>query len=384
MMFYKQLTRSILFLFLLQISEYGIGEPIVAPPAAPDLPAKAYMLVDFNSGKVLAEHNADEKLAPASLTKIMAVYAAFHEIKKGNLALNDLVTVSKKAWQTQGSRMFIQVGTQVEVENLIKGIIISSGNDASVALAEHLAGDESTFAQLMNQHAIRLAMTNTHFTNSMGLPDENHYTSARDLVTLTRALIRDFPEYYAWHAIKEFSYNKITQINRNTLLWRDSSVDGVKTGYTKEAGYCLVASAKKEEMRLISVVMGAKGVDVRASQNQTLLNYGFRFFATHQLYKANESLAEVRLWKGEKTTLQLGFAEGLYVTIPRNRFEDLQASIQVDEKTMAPVTAGSPHGTLSIMLGEEPYASMALAALESIPQGGFFRRLYDGALLLFK
>ncbi|MGH8558203.1 MAG: D-alanyl-D-alanine carboxypeptidase family protein [Methylococcales bacterium] len=383
MMFYKQLPRSILFLVFLQISEYGIGEPIVAP-SAPELSAKAYMLVDFNSGKVLAEHNADEKLAPASLTKIMTVYVAFHEIKNGNLALNDQVTVSKKAWRTSGSRMFIQVGAKVEVENLLKGIIISSGNDASVALAEHLAGDESTFAQLMNQHAIRLGMTNTHFTNSMGLPDENHHTSARDLVTLTRALIRDFPEYYAWHAIKEFSYNKITQINRNRLLWRDSSVDGVKTGYTEEAGYCLVASAIKEDMRLISVVMGTQSVDARASQNQTLLNYGFRFFVTHRLYKANESLAEARIWKGEKTALQLGFAEGLYVTIPRHRFDDLQATIQVDEKIMAPVTAGDPHGTLSIMLGEEPYASMALAALESIPQGGFFRRLYDGTLLLFK
>lgn len=383
MTFYKQLTRSILVLFLMQFSAVGFGEPITAP-AAPELPAKAYFLMDANSGKVLAEHNADEKLAPASLTKIMTVYVAFHELKNGNLTLTDQVTVSKKAWQTGGSRMFIQVDTKVEVEQLLKGIIISSGNDASVAMAEHIAGDESTFAQLMNQHATRLGMTNTHFTNSMGLPDENHYSSARDLATLTGALIREFPEYYAWHSVKEFNYNKITQVNRNKLLWRDSSVDGVKTGYTEDAGYCLVASAKKEDMRLISVVLGSQSTNTRASQNQALLNYGFRFYATHQLYKANESLAEARIWKGEKTILQLGLTEGLYVTIPRRQFDDLQATVQVDEKIMAPVTAGEQHGTLSITLADAPFTSVPLAALETIPEGGIFRKIYDGALLLFK
>lgn len=383
MTFEKHLIRSIFFLFLLQFSGFGSAEPILAP-GAPDLSAKAYLLVEFNSGKVLTEHNADEKLAPASLTKIMTVYAAFHEIKNGNLALTDLVTVSKKAWQTPGSRMFIQVDSKVEVENLLKGVIISSGNDASVALAEHIAGDESTFAGLMNQHAKRLGLTNTHFTNSMGLPDENHYTSARDLVTLTSALIREFPEYYAWHAIKEFKYNNITQTNRNKLLWRDSSVDGVKTGYTEEAGYCLVASARKEDMRLISVVMGTNSTNERANQNQALLNFGFRFFETHQLYKANESLAETRIWKGEQKMLKLGFAQGLYVTIPRRHFDDLQATIQVDEKIMAPAAIGDKRGTLSIMLAEQPYLSVPLTALENVPEGGFFRKIYDGALLLFK
>ncbi|MCI0668033.1 MAG: D-alanyl-D-alanine carboxypeptidase [Methylococcaceae bacterium] len=383
MMFYKQLTRSIVFLLLLRFSAPGFGEPITVP-AAPELPAKAYFLMDSNSGKVLAEHNADDKLAPASLTKIMTVYVAFHELKNGNLALGDQVTVSKKAWQTGGSRMFIQVDTKVSVEQLLKGIIISSGNDASVALAEHIAGDESTFAQLMNQHAARLGMANTHFTNSMGLPDENHYASARDLATLTRALIREFPDYYAWHSIKEFNYNKITQVNRNKLLWRDSSVDGVKTGYTEDAGYCLVASAKKEDMRLISVVLGSQSTNTRASQNQALLNYGFRFYATHQLYKPNESLAEARIWKGEKTMLQLGLLDGLYVTIPRRRFDDLQATVQVDEKIMAPVSVGDKHGTLSITLADQPFTSVPLTALETIPEGGIFRKIYDGALLLLK
>ncbi len=384
MMFDKRLLRPILVLFLLQCSCYSVGEEIVAP-APPALPATAYLLIDFDSGKVLAEHNADQKLAPASLTKIMTAYVAFHELKAGNLALNDPVTISKKAWETPGSRMFIEVNTKVEVENLLKGIIISSGNDASVALAEHIAGDESTFAQLMNQHATRLGMNNSRFTNSMGLPDQNHYTSAHDLALLTRAMIREFPELYAWHSLKEFTYNNITQPNRNQLLWRDSSVDGVKTGHTEDAGFCLVTSAKKEDMRLISVVMGTESTSARANQNQALLNYGFRFFSTHPLYKANEPLAQARVWKGEKKNLPLGLTENLYVTIPRRHFQDLQAAIQIDEKIiMAPVNAGARYGSLSIMLGDKLYVSEPLTALESIPQGGWFRRIYDEALLLIK
>ena len=379
----KIMSRFISFLFVLFLSDASVGEEILTP-APPDLPATAYILIDYDSGKVLADHNADEKLAPASLTKIMTVYVAFQELKNGNLALDDQVTVSKKAWQTPGSRMFIEVNTSVDVGNLLKGIIISSGNDASVALAEHIAGDESTFAELMNQHAVRLGMTNTHFTNSMGLPDENHHTSARDLATLTRALIHEFPEYYTWHSMKEFTYNKITQANRNKLLWRDSAVDGVKTGYTEDAGYCLVASAKKEEMRLISVVMGTKSPNARANQNQALLNYGFRFFETHQLYKPSESLAQVRVWKGDKKNLQLGLLDGLYVTIPRRHFDDLHATVQVDEKIMAPINLGDKHGALSILLQDAPYTTVPLVALESIPEGGIFRRVYDEALLLLK
>jgi serine-type D-Ala-D-Ala carboxypeptidase (penicillin-binding protein 5/6) len=383
-MFDKLLTRSILVLFLLQCSGYSFGEEIVVP-TPPTLPAAAYFLIDFDSGKVLAEHNADQKLSPASLTKIMTAYVAFHEIKSGNLALNDPVIISKKAWQTPGSRMFIEVNTKVEVENLLKGIIISSGNDASVALAEHIAGDESTFAQLMNQHAARLGMINTHFTNSMGLPDPEHHTTARDLAILTRAMIREFPEFYAWHSLREFTYNKIKQTNRNQLLWRDSTVDGVKTGHTEDAGFCLVASAKKEDMRLISVVMGTKSTSARANQNQALLNYGFRFFSTHPLYKANEPLAHARVWKGEKKDLPLGLTDNLYVTIPRRHFQDLQAAIQVDETIiMAPVNAGDRYGSLSIMLGDKLYVSEPLTALESIPQGGWFRRIYDQALLMIK
>lgn len=379
----KPLLQSLWLCFLLFYAGSSYGEEILVP-APPNLSATAYLLIDFDSGAVLAEHNADQRLSPASLTKIMTVYVAFREIKNGNLKLDDKVTVSEKAWQTPGSRMFIEVNTRVEVEKLLKGIIISSGNDASVALAEHIAGDESTFAQLMNQQAMRLGMSNTHFMNSMGLPDENHYTTARDLATLTRALIREFPDLYTWHSIKEFTYNKITQPNRNQLLWRDASVDGVKTGHTEEAGFCLVASAKKDDMRLISVVMGTESTDARASQNQSLLNYGFRFFSTHPLYKANEALAESRIWKGEKKKLQLGLKNNLYVTIPRRHFKDLKATLQIDEKIMAPINRGDRYGFLSVKLGDKVYVSEPLTALESIPLGGLFRRLYDEALLMIE
>ena len=234
---------------------------------------------------MLAENNADAKLAPASLTKIMTVYVVFRELSNGHLHLGDMATISEKAWKTSGSRMFIDLGNQVKIEDLLQGVIIQSGNDASVALAEHVAGDESTFADMMNQHAARLGMTNRHFKNSDGLPVEGHYTSARDLAILTTALIKEFPDYYRWFSQKEFTFNKITQHNRNQLLSRDESVDGVKTGFTDDAGYCLVASALREDMRLISVVMGAKSANARANENQTLLNYGFRFFESHRLYE---------------------------------------------------------------------------------------------------
>jgi D-alanyl-D-alanine carboxypeptidase (penicillin-binding protein 5/6) len=265
-------------------------------PAPPDLGAKAIFLADFGSGRVLAESNADQRLEPASLTKIMTAYVVFRELAKGNLKLEDMVGVSEKAWRTEGSRMFAQVGAQISVENLLKGMIVQSGNDASVALAEHVAGDEAVFAQMMNQNAERLGMKNTHFKNSMGLPDPDHYTTARDLFILTHALIEEFPEYYQWHAIKEFVFNGIKQTNRNQLLWRDSTVDGVKTGHTEGAGYCLVTSALRDGMRLIAVVLGAKSGNERAKANQTLLNYGFRFYETRALYKANEKLTEARKW----------------------------------------------------------------------------------------
>src|SRR5690554_127605 len=302
----------------------------VPTPAAPQLGAPSYILVDFHSGQELAGKNADERMEPASLTKLMTVYAVLHELNAGRLSLDDQVTVSEKAWRAEGSRMFIEVGTKVSVEKLLRGVIIQSGNDASIALAEHIAGSEGTFAQLMNQYAQTLGMTGTHFMNATGLPHPEHFSTARDLAKLAAAIIREFPEHYSLYSEKQFTYNGITQYNRNKLLWRDPSVDGLKTGHTQSAGYGLITSAQRENMRLISVVMGTKGEDDRAQQSQALLNYGFRFFETHRLYAAGTALAEPRVWKGVTEYLPLGLSRDLYVTIPRNQYEQLDASMSVD------------------------------------------------------
>jgi D-alanyl-D-alanine carboxypeptidase (penicillin-binding protein 5/6) len=353
-------------------------------PAAPNIAANAYILQDFYTGKVLAENNADMKLPPASLTKIMTVYVVFREISNGHLHLDDVATVSQKAWSTAGSRMFVEVGTQVKIEDLLKGVIIQSGNDASVTLAEHVAGNESTFAEMMNQHAARLGMKNSHFQNSDGLPIENHYTTARDLAILTTAIIHEFPEYYKWFSQKEFTYNKITQQNRNKLLSRDESVDGVKTGFTDDAGYCLVASALRENMRLISVVLGTKSANARANENQNLLNYGFRFFEAHRLYEGKKQLSEARLWKGEENKLPLGLAEDLFVTIPRRHYNDLKAVITVNKKITAPVKEGDKMGVVNVTLKGEPLVSKDLIALKSIEQGNIIGRVYDGILMIME
>lgn len=353
-------------------------------PSPPTVAASSYILLDANSGKVLGENNSEVRLPPASLTKIMAVYVVFTELSKGHLSLDENVTVSQKAWRTPGSRMFIEVNKQVTVEELLKGIIIQSGNDASVALAEHIAGDDATFAEMMNQQAALLGMKDTHFVNSMGLPDDNHYTTAKDLSILTRALIRDFPDYYPWFSQKEFTYNDITQRNRNKLLWRDSSVDGVKTGHTEAAGFCLVASAVRDGMRLISVVMGTKSERARANENQSLLNYGFRFYETHRLYKGNEALTETRIWKGAQKNLALGLSEDLYVTIPRRHYEDLKAVTHFEQKIVAPVNKGDVLGTVKVTLAGEPLDERKLIALDDIEKGNLMRNLYDTVLMLVK
>ncbi|GAB6142204.1 D-alanyl-D-alanine carboxypeptidase family protein [Methylosoma difficile] len=353
-------------------------------PAAPALQASAYILKDFHTGKILAENNADARLAPASLTKIMTVYVVFREIKAGHLKLDDVATISQKAWGTSGSRMFVEVNGQVKIEDLLKGVIIQSGNDASVALAEHVAGSEETFAEMMNQQAARLGMANTHFMNADGLPISDHYTSARDLATLTTALISEFPEHYPWFSQKEFTYNKITQHNRNLLLGRDETVDGVKTGFTDEAGYCLVASALREDMRLISVVLGTKSANARASENQTLLNYGYRFYESHRLYEGKKALKEARVWKGASQTVHLGLAEDLHVIIPRRQYKSLKAVVTVDKKITAPIKAGDKFGRVKIELNGKVLFDKDLVALESIESGNIFRRLYDSALMMME
>ncbi len=373
------------FIFLLTLFMF-IGTANAANriliPASPSVAAKSFILLDFNSGKVLAEKKADVKLAPASLTKIMTVYVIFRELKSGHLTLDEKVTISKKAWRTPGSRMFVEVNKQVAVEDLLKGVIIQSGNDASVALAEHVAGDEATFAALMNQHAERLGMLDTSFENSMGLPSKSHFTTARDLAKLTVAVIKEFPDYYKWDSQKEFTFNKITQPNRNKLLWRDKSVDGVKTGYTEEAGYCMVASAKREQMRLISVVMGTSSANARANESQTLLNYGFRFFETHRLYKGNEAVDDVKVWKGDGKKLPVGLVDDLYVTIPRKHYSDLKAELNIDKKIVAPVTKGDKLGLVNVSLAGEVIINQPLVALDSVEKGGIMQRLYDEAMLL--
>ena len=379
--------KCTLFLFfsLSFINFQVIAEsPEVSTPSAPTIDAAAYILQDYHTGKVLAENNADAKLAPASLTKIMTVYVVFTELSNGHLHLEDMVTISEKAWKTSGSRMFVELGNQIKVEDLLKGVIIQSGNDASVALAEHVGGNEETFAEMMNQHAIRLGMANSHFKNSDGLPVEDHYTTARDLAILTTALIKEFPDYYRWFSQKEFTFNKITQQNRNKLLSRDESVDGVKTGFTDDAGYCLVASALREDMRLISVVLGAKSANARANENQTLLNYGFRFYESHRLYQGKSALNEARVWKGASKTISLGLAEDIYVTIPRRQYKDLKAVINVDKKITAPVADGAKLGSVKVTLKDEVVINKDLVALKAVDQGNIFQRLSDSVMMMME
>ncbi len=384
MIHFKNIPAFLFFSLLIASTAASAEDAEITTPPAPTIAASAYMLMDYDSGKVLAENNADAKLAPASLTKIMSVYVVFREISNGHLHLGDLVTISQKAWKTPGSRMFIEVGNQIKVEDLLLGVIIQSGNDASVALAEHIAGDETTFADMMNQHAERLGMKNSHFQDSNGLPIENHYTTARDLAILTRALIKEFPDYYRWFSQKEFTFNNIVQHNRNQLLSRDETVDGVKTGFTDAAGYCLVASALRNNMRLISVVMAASSPNARANENQNLLNYGFRFFEAHKLYSGKTSLSEARVWKGNSKNLPLGLTEDLYVTIPRRRYDDLKAVITIDKKIIAPVKEGTKLGTVNVTLKDEPIVSKDLIALKSVEQGNIFQRLYDSAMMMLE
>lgn len=374
---------SLLFILLAFVRPALAIDPIQIP-APPTVAAKAYILADHNSGRILAESNADQRLEPASLTKIMTAYVVFRELAKGSLKLDTMVTVSEKAWRTEGSRMFAQVGAQISVENLLKGMIVQSGNDASVALAEHVAGDEVVFAQVMNQNAERLGMKDTHYKNSMGLPDPEHYTSARDLLTLTNALIKEFPDYYKWHSIKEFLFNNIKQTNRNRLLWIDSTVDGVKTGHTDGAGYCLVTSALRDGMRLVSVVLGTKSDKERALANQTLLNYGFRFYETRLLYKANEKLTEARVWKGETPMAEVGLLNDFYATFPRGQYQTLKASMEVNNSTVAPVQQNDKLGAIKVVFNDQLIGQADLVSLKAIPEGGIFRRALDSLQLMFK
>lgn len=355
-------------------------------PAPPSIAASGYILIDADSGRVITEKNADEKLPPASLTKLMTSYVLSYELAEGNVANTDMVTISENAWAQNptfagSSLMWIEVGKQVNLKDLHKGVVISSGNDASVAVAEHLAGSESAFADVMNQHAALLGMTGSHFVNAHGLPDPEHYMTARDLAILSKAILK-YPEEYALYSQPDYTYNNITQTNRNRLLWKDDSVDGLKTGHTEEAGFCLVSSAKRNGMRLISVVMGAKSQSAREVESQKLLSYGFRYFETHQLYSTGDALTATKIWAGASDSLSLGVERDIHLTIPRGKHKDIEAVMDLAEFIKAPVSAGNEYGELVIRLDGEEILREPLFALESIEQGGIFKRLWD-AIVLF-
>jgi D-alanyl-D-alanine carboxypeptidase (penicillin-binding protein 5/6) len=372
MVYFKLIHCWVLLFGLLTASAWAA--PI---PEAPQLPVRGYILMDFQSGQVLAEINGDERLEPASITKLMTAYILYQALRDGTVKLTDQVKISEKAWRMEGSRMFVEVDTMVSVEDLLMGMVVQSGNDATVALAEHVAGSEEAFAALMNQEAARLGLADSNFVNSTGLPDPNHYTTVKDIATLVRALIDEFSEQYERYSVKEYTFNSIKQYNRNRLLWQDETVDGVKTGHTESAGFCLVASARRDDMRLISVVLGADTERDRFSASQALLNYGFRFFETHRLYAANRALTEVRIWKGAVNTLPLGLVEDLYVAIPKGSYEVMQASMTVNTTVEAPAKKGVPYGTLTVALDEEIITKQSLVALREVEQAGFLGRMVD-------
>ena len=378
--------KLLLYIIILSFSLPGasISQAALPIPKPPSTGAKSFIIMDHGSGNVLAEENSEVSVDPASITKLMTAYVVFNELQSSNIALSDIVTISEKAWRTPGSRMFVEVGKQVPVEALLQGMIVQSGNDATVALAEYVAGSEDSFAALMNKHAEAIGLTGSHFMNSTGLPDENHYMTAKDIATLSSLLIKRFPEYYKWYSQKEYTFNDITQQNRNTLLWRDDSVDGLKTGHTDSAGYCLVTSAKKDGMRLITVVLGTDSTSARADASQALLNYGFRFFETHKLYDAGTQLTTSRIWKGSSDTIALGLEDALYVTIPRGQYDSLGASMNIDQRIMAPVTTGQALGTVQVTLGEQVVATQPLVSLQSIGEGSFWQRITDEGLLYFE
>ncbi len=348
-------------------------------PRPPSISTDAHILIDADTGRVLAEHNADKHLGPASLTKIMTAYVVYSALEDDRIRFDDQVTVSEDAWRMGGSRMFLEVGTEVNVDDLLDGMVIQSGNDASLSLAEHTAGSEDAFVELMNTYAERLGLQNSHFANSHGMPHPEQYTSARDMAKLARALIREFPEHYERYSQREFSYNGITQHNRNQLLWSDDSVDGVKTGYTSESGYALVSSAERDGMRLISVVMGSNSVQQRTTDSRSMLNWGFRFFATDTIYAVGDTIDETRLWEGVQDTLALGPSEALVVTVPQGDYDDLVATLHLDGPAVAPVEAGETLGRVTITHGDEEIATVPVVALEDVERAGLFGRLIDRA-----
>ena len=376
--FFKLLKTVLIIPFI--FSAYA-EEPRFYIPEAPSIAAKAYVLMDHNSGKILAANNENEKRAPASLTKLMTSYVVFKRLKEEFITLDDEVKISEKAWRTGGSKSFIEVGKMIKLEDLLKGMIVQSGNDASVALAEHVAGSEGTFVLFMNDYAQQIGMKNSRFENSSGLPHDDQYTTAKDMALLSSAMIREFPVYYEWYSEKEFTYNNITQINRNKLLFTDSTVDGLKTGWTQKAGYCLVTSANRVDMRLISVVLGSNSPAIRNSVTEKLLDYGFRFFETQSV---NDISHQVRVYKSEKANIKVGVADSSFLTLPRNQFRYTTQTINLNQDLIAPISQGEQVGELVVSFNDQNLATLPLIALENAAEAGFISKMIDTIKLLFR
>ncbi len=376
-----RLIRPILFLSLF-LPLLSLAAPLAPPPA---LAVKAYLLKDFNSGTIIAANKKDERIEPASLTKIMTAYLTFDAIEHGRLKLNQILPLSEKAWKIEGSKMFIDPKVPVTVDELLHGMIIQSGNDASITLAIGVSGSEEQFSDMMNKQAIKLGMTSTHFMNATGLPDRNHYTTAQDLMTLATALIRDFPqEYKRLYSVKEYTYNKITQPNRNRLLWLDPNVDGMKTGHTDTAGYCLIASSKHDSTRLISVVLGAENESMRAIESQKLLNYGFQFFESTLVYKQNQAINTLRVYKGQDKAIAATVSNDFYLTLPKGDYAQVKASMTSQQPLIAPIKVGQTIGKITFSLDGKTINEQALVAAKNVDEAGFFGRIADSIRLMIQ
>lgn len=383
-MAFNSVIRS--FVFVLSLATLLVGQAVAQSaliPSPPQIAGSSWVLKDPLSGRIIMEHNSQERVPPASLTKMMTAYIVERELDEGRIAMTDMVPISVKAWRTGGSRTFVREGTQVSVEDLLKGVIIQSGNDASVALAEFVAGSEDAFVDIMNQQARQLCMNNTNFENATGLPHPNQYSTAYDLALLAKAIIEDYPENYPLYAVKSFTYNNIRQPNRNSLLWRDESVDGLKTGHTEEAGYCLVASAKRDNTRLIAAVMGTSSAEVRAREVQKMLNYGFRYYETERLFRAGQELVDAKVWGGKSDQISVGLAEDVFVTIPRGARDKLESTVDLDSVIKAPIKVGDELGRIQVMLDGEVLVDEPALALTDVQQGGVFKRLWDAIKLFF-
>jgi D-alanyl-D-alanine carboxypeptidase (penicillin-binding protein 5/6) len=373
--------RFLAFLFSLCLA--GLTHAQILPQA-PTVAAKSWLLLDYSTGQALASYNPDERVEPASLTKLMTAYVVLGALKESRIKSAQTVPVSERAWKTQGSRMFIEPKRPVTVDELLRGLIVQSGNDACIALAEAVAGTEEAFVQSMNREAQRLGLKNTHFANATGLSDPQHYSTARDLGAMAAALIRDYPEHYPLYALREYSYNRITQANRNRLLWLDPAVDGVKTGHTENAGYCLIASARRGPRRLLSVVMGTASDAMRTQESQKLLNFGFQFFDAVKLYAKDQAVSQLKVWKGAQNTVKAGFLDDFTLSLPKGMAEKVKASLVSQQPLMAPVQKGQRIATLKLTLDDKPYGEYSVVALETVPVAGMIGRAWDTMRLWFE